>query len=653
MSQQPAWQPSGLVRVLAAMAAVAVVAATVVFSNATPAAAEGLERFASCADLRDHLDVQQRATNMLPTTGVAADSSSGGAGGAASEGAPASSPEPSSREEAYGGDDGTNTQVEGIDELDTVDVLADGRILVARNDGVVLLDADGTEILASLPTIGFPQLSFDDARSTLWAVTTDYATTTLTRAAVDESSAFGEISTWDLAGRLVNLRRDGGRVHLVAVDDDFGVQPMMIDDVRGVAEIAPDSSTEPSLPFDGTSPVACDQVLHSPVPGGTATTLVASFDATGALAPVAATEIVGAGDNVLVTATALYVSTPSFDGNDQVVGIHRFDLDGLSHTGSGSVAGRLLNQFSLDEHAGNLRVAVTTGDGFIGRPMMEGDVSVDELTTTPPQGDALNEIVVLDLEGSLDVVGRSARFGHPGETLHGIRFSGDIAYAVTFLQTDPLYVIDMSQPTTPRILGEIEIPGFSAYLHPISPTQVIGFGPGGDGQIVARLFDISDPASPKLLDTRPIGEDSPIVYDHHALRADGDRLIVAANRYVTQRPSRCGPIAGMEAELNRLYLEQEQQYREMEQSRPSVEAPPEVNALQDRINELSECVYPGSFPRARVVVITPDGTSLGLRVIDTDATDAQRVLPLSAGYLVAGEDVTRVAADGSVVAVLR
>jgi hypothetical protein len=476
-----------------------------------------------------------------------------------------------------------------------------------------------------------------------------------------------------------------------------------------------------ALPFAGTSPVACDQVLHSPVPGGPATTLVATFDATGDLAPVAATEIVGAGDNVLVTDSALYVSTPSFDGNEQVTGIHRFDLDGLTHTGSGSVTGRLLNQFSLDEHAGHLRAAVTVGDGgFIGMPMpVEEDfgvatggaddegqasaaasaqpeppvtettvpeppttepttttestttttieptttttaepttTSVEPTTTTePPVVDpdgALNEIVTFDLDGALDIVGRSPRFGHPGETLQGIRFDGDIAYAVTFLQTDPLYVIDLSQPASPVVLGQIEIPGFSAYLHPISDTQVIGFGPGGEGQILARLFDVSDPSSPQLLDTAAIGEDSPIVYDHHALRTDGDRLVVASNRYVSELPARCGPLAGMEDELNELYRQMDDLYRQLEQQQPTDTIPPEIDELQTRIDSLAECLYPSSFPQAQIVVLTPSGGRLQARSIATDAGDAQRILPVADGYLVVGSELTRVDAQGATQAVL-
>lgn len=707
MTQQPVQPPSPWIRVVAALGAVAVIGASIVLSNSTPASAAGLETFASCDDLRSHLETATAELYApMTTTMRSADAATA---------------------EASGGTDGdqsggTNTQVTGIDELDVVDVLADGRILAARESRIVLIDATGTQILASLDTTWPTQITFDDERSTLWAVGSDWQTTRLTRAAL-VGNDFTAVSHWELAGRLVDLRRDGGRVHLVAVDDDFGIMPMGVDDLGGTRIETTVPEAEAALPFAGTSPVACEQVLHSPLPGGPATTLVASFDATGELAPIAATEIVGAGDNVLVTGTALYVSTPSFEGDQQVTGIHRFDLDGLTHTGSGSVTGRLLNQFSLDEHDGHLRAAVTVGDAMVvGGPMpveegagvatggaaaqdqatpaaaateppvtettlpepptteptvttvttepttttTEPATTTTEPTTTtteaptttttePPVVDAngaLNEIVTFDLDGALDIVGRSARFGHRGESLQGIRFDGDIAYAVTFLQTDPLYVIDLSQPALPVVLGQIEIPGFSAYLHPISPTQVIGFGPGGEGQIVARLFDVTDPTAPQLLDTADIGEDSPIVYDHHALRADGDRLVVASNRYVSELPARCQPLAGMEDELNELYRQMDDLYRQLEGQKPTDTIPPEIEELQTRIDALAECLYPTSFPRAQIVVLTPSGGSLQVRSIATDAGDAQRIVPVGDGYLVVGTELTRVDASGTVQTVL-
>jgi hypothetical protein len=130
--------------------------------------------------------------------------------------------------------------------------------------------------------------------------------------------------------------------------------------------------------------------------------------------------------------------------------------------------------------------------------------------------------VVLDTEGDLDVVGRTARFGHPGETLHGIRFVGEVAYAVTFLQTDPFYVLDLADPAAPVVAGEVELPGFSSYLHPISDTLVAGFGPGASGRAAVKLFDVSDPTAPEVVDDLELGDESPVTGDHHAFVDLGD-----------------------------------------------------------------------------------------------------------------------------------
>lgn len=693
--------PSPWLRLLAGLAGLALVGSAIVLS-VNPASAAGLEAFASCDELRSHLD--QAAID----TGYAI-----GDGGAVAEdqsGAPTPTSAAAgdrSSADGTGGDGGTNTQVAGIDELDLVEVLADGRILVARADRVLLLDAGGREVLATLPVPASPQITFDEDRSTLWVVSSDWQTTSLTRALVSPEG-FAGATSWSVAGRLVDLRRDGATSHLVAVDDEVLPVDLGAPAALGGAQGAEKEVAADELPFSGTSPVPCDQVLHSPLPGGPATTLVASFSATGPLEPVAATEIVGAGDNVLVTSSALYVSTPTYDGSQPVTGIHRFELQGLRLAGSGSVEGRLINQFALDEHDGHLRAAVTA-DGFgVGRPMPVDDVGVmvpesagspvvapaqedpSTTTTTPPDtttteapttttteapttstteapttteppattttvdpgGSGLNEIVTFDLDGALDVVGRSPRFGHEGETLHGIRFAGDVAYAVTFLQTDPLYVIDLADPTTPKVLGQLEIPGFSAYLHPISATQVIGFGPGEDGSAVARLFDVGDPAAPRLLDTVGIGAESPVVWDHHALRADGDRLLVAANDWVAERPDRCGPLAAAEAELEDLMRQLEEEYRKWEQAGAG-ETPPALQQLEQRANELSGCVYPSTFPQARIVILDPTGSSLGLTTVATDAGEAQRVLTLPGGdFLVVGSEVSRVSSTGAVEAVL-
>jgi hypothetical protein len=158
----------------------------------------------------------------------------------------------------------------------------------------------------------------------------------------------------------------------------------------------------------------------------------------------------------------------------------------------------MLSQFSFSEHEGNLRVATTVD---------ESAGSVSQLTVLAVDG--LTEV------GSVGDIGR-------GEELFAVRMLGDVGYAVTFEQTDPLFTIDLADPTNPVVVGELEIPGYSSYLHPISDELLLGIGQAGtaDGVLTGTqvsLFDVSDPASPQRVQQYDVtGGSSEAEYDHRA-----------------------------------------------------------------------------------------------------------------------------------------
>jgi uncharacterized secreted protein with C-terminal beta-propeller domain len=119
-------------------------------------------------------------------------------------------------------------------------------------------------------------------------------------------------------------------------------------------------------------------------------------------------------------------------------------------------------------------------------------------------------------------IGQVGGLGH-GERIYGVRFIDDAAYVVTFRQVDPLYVVDLSDPTKPAVKGELKITGYSAYLHPIGPGRLLGIGQeatpeGRRAGVQASIFDVSDPASPKLVTRTVVGGNSytSAEYDHHA-----------------------------------------------------------------------------------------------------------------------------------------
>jgi hypothetical protein len=197
--------------------------------------------------------------------------------------------------------------------------------------------------------------------------------------------------------------------------------------------------------------------------------------------------------------------------------VHAFATaaDGVRYLGSGSVDGTLLGQYALDEHEGRLRVATTERPVRAVRPPVvrpSREVAPDGSGDTPTGSDAAvapavtsSTVTVLELRGDrLERVGRVSGLG-PGETIHGVRFAGPLAYVVTFRQTDPLFVVDLADPARPRVAGELKVLGYSAYLHPLGDGLLLGVGQDATAQgertgLLLSLFDVSDAAAPRLLD---------------------------------------------------------------------------------------------------------------------------------------------------------
>ncbi|MEM3514347.1 MAG: beta-propeller domain-containing protein, partial [Candidatus Hadarchaeum sp.] len=188
--------------------------------------------------------------------------------------------------------------------------------------------------------------------------------------------------------------------------------------------------------------------------------------------------------------------------------IHKISISTgkVEYRARGEVPGQVLNEFSMDEYNGYFRIATTTGDIW--------------------SGNAKNNIYVLNKD--LDVAGKIEGLA-PGERIYSARFMGNRAYLVTFVKVDPLFVIDLSDPVNPRILGELKIPGYSDYLHPYDELHIIGLGkettnyPDAEFALYQgvklAIFDVSDPEKPKEISKYIIGErgtDSYALYDHRA-----------------------------------------------------------------------------------------------------------------------------------------
>ena len=182
----------------------------------------------------------------------------------------------------------------------------------------------------------------------------------------------------------------------------------------------------------------------------------------------------------------------------EFTGIAKIDLDTFK-VKSGKVSGHLLNNFAMDEYNGYLRVATTIGDWRFR----------DRMT---------NNIYVLNKD--LNVVGKLTGL-EKGERIYAVRFMGDKAYVVTYKETDPLLVIDLKDPKNPKVLGELKIPGYSTYLHPIGNNLFIGIGKDDDRRLKISLFDISNLENPKEIDKYKLKEWwRPALRDYHAFLWD-------------------------------------------------------------------------------------------------------------------------------------
>lgn len=252
--------------------------------------------------------------------------------------------------------------------------------------------------------------------------------------------------------------------------------------------------------------------------------------------------VMAGGQTVYATTEHLYVATTEYVDWDRLsddqrgrietdygTEIHRFDISDPASTRyevSGRVDGQLLNQFSLDEHDGNLRVATTAGS-----PWMSGDAMSESFV-----------VVLGESDGQLAEIGKVGGLGK-GETIHSVRFMGDTGYVVTFRQTDPLYTVDLSEPTAPKVVGELKILGYSAYLHPVGDGFLLGVGQDAteEGQrlgLQVSLFDVRDPANPVRVSQAGVADaSSDAEFDHRAFLwwATSGLALVPAESYGAQQ----------------------------------------------------------------------------------------------------------------------
>ncbi len=259
--------------------------------------------------------------------------------------------------------------------------------------------------------------------------------------------------------------------------------------------------------------IPIDNIMYYPSRLSSNYLIISAIDIANDKEPASINAFLGSGNLVYMSNNALYVA-----GNDYytiwgtITNISKFVVNGtkIGFAGGGMVDGSILNQFSMDEYEGYLRVA-----------------------TTNWQRDSKNAVYILD--GSLNQIGSVENIA-PSERIYSTRFMGDKGYIVTFRQIDPLFVLDLSDPTSPEITGELKVPGFSNYLHPISQDVLLGIGQNVDEKtgtqlgIKLSLFDVSDQGKPRELNNLVLGNSgsfAEVLNNHKALMLNPDKNMIA------------------------------------------------------------------------------------------------------------------------------
>ncbi len=291
----------------------------------------------------------------------------------------------------------------------------------------------------------------------------------------------------------------------------------------------------PTITDNGVTRTLCNSVYHTAIAEKGGFTSIVSLDmkADNVAARDATIEsnpgaVFATADNIYLAVTHQPKNEPGgwysfYSSINEVSDLHRFDIGErpqmTTYSGSGVVPGHVLNQFSMDEWSGSLRVATTRGR--VPNPDVESAVSV--MSPTP--------------SGNMVRVGAVEHLAR-GEDIRSVRFEADRGYVVTFKKTDPLFVLDLKRPESPKLLGELKIPGFSTYMHRIDDNHLlsIGFDANDHGDfaffdgVILQLFDVTNPLKPKLMYKEKIGtrgSSSEAATDHLAFNYFAERGLLA------------------------------------------------------------------------------------------------------------------------------
>lgn len=401
------------------------------------------------------------------------------------------------------------------------------------------------KLIALAQDYGYPGIyDVGFAIPAIWPPYYSNGTTFVYEISIENPAQPSVIRKVELDGSLVNSRLTNGRLLLV-----LNVVPNLPAPFTILTPLA----AEDILPRVRTSSgediaVNWSEIYRPDAPNGYFMTSVTTLDAANVESVLGAIAVMSNAGTIYASKNAIYVTDTDYDEANnyrETTSVHKFAYDdnGVArYVASGAVDGRLLNQFSLGEHDGYLRLAthiqglslISTGGGDVAVTDAARAQAADAAPPVPT-----NSVYVLgQKEGALEITGRIDGLA-PDERLYSARFLGSRGYLVTFRQIDPLFALDLADPANPRVAGELKIPGFSDYLHPYGDKLLIGLGrsvaatPWG-GMVTDRLqlslFDVSDLANPRAVQQIQLGgngSSSEANYNHKAFTFLPERGLLA------------------------------------------------------------------------------------------------------------------------------
>ena len=446
----------------------------------------------------------------------------------------------------------TNTQVENVDESDIVKVFGN-YIYYITNEKVVIIDASNAEISNKIAEINYKEDDFypreiyvkNDKLIVIGSESICYTTDCKTFSE-EISYSIDKLKTGMIIYDISNIK-EPKEIRRVMLQGNYISSRMIENNIYfvankyintlsiGISEIKDLNEEEYKIKYEDTliseeeKCIGFDKIYNLEGSEDTSYLILVGVNIEGKEEADIKT-FLGAGQYVYASEKNMYIAInkekygENYEVLESTTHILKFGLNNgkINYKAETEVDGKVNNQFSMDENKEYFRIATTSGKLW----------NMDKNTS--------NNLYILNEE--LEEVGKVTNFAQE-EKIYSVRYIGNKAYVVTFKETDPLFVIDLANPTKPQILGELKLPGYSTYLHPYDETHIIGFGyeTKEKGKRVVTdglkmvMFDVSDFTNPQVMFKVNIGNDgyaySELLYNHKALLFSKEKNIIAFPLY--------------------------------------------------------------------------------------------------------------------------